>query len=79
MTLEQRILIDAALQRYGAGLANDGFIAKNQKKLSVNFDVIKGRLRAIGPGGAVLATYPASKIEKGVSDFVEKFWFWKSA
>jgi hypothetical protein len=79
MTLEQRLLIDAALRRYGAGLTEDDFVTKNQKKLSVSFDVAKGRLRALGPGKAILATYPASKIEKGVADFVEKFWFWKPA
>jgi hypothetical protein len=77
MTIEQRVLINAALQRYGAGLAEDDFVTKNQKKLSVTFDVAKGRLRALGPGKAVLASYPASQIERGVSNFVEKFWFWK--
>ena len=50
MTIEQRILIDAALQRYGDGLTEDDFVMKNQKKLSVSFDVAKGRLRALGPG-----------------------------
>jgi hypothetical protein len=77
MTIEQRVLIDAALRRYGAGLTEDDFITKNQKKMSVSFDVTKGRLRALGPAKAVLASYPASKIEGGVKDFVEKFWFWK--
>jgi hypothetical protein len=79
MTIEQRILIDAALRRYGAGLTEDDLVTKNQKTLSVSFDVAKGRLRALCPGKAVLASYPASKIERGVADFVEKFWFWKPA
>ena len=29
------------------------------------------------PDGGVLSTYPASKIGTGVSDFVERFWYWK--
>lgn len=76
MMLEQRLLVDAALRPYGAHLTEDDFIAKGEKKLSVQVDVSKGRLRMLG-GGAPLASYPAKQIEKGVSDFVEKFWFWK--
>lgn len=78
MTLEQRTLVGAGLQPYGAHLTDDDFIAKGPKVMSVRVDVQKGRLRMLG-GGAVLATYPAGRIEKGVKDFVEKFWFWKPA
>lgn len=76
MTIEQRLLIDVALHPYGAALTEDNFITKNGKKLSVQVDVQKGRLRMLS-GKSALATYPAARIEKGVSDFVEKFWFWK--
>lgn len=70
-------MIDAALSRYGAGLTTDGFITKNQKVTGVHADVRKGRLRMISGKDAVLASYPASRIDTGVADFVEKFWFWK--
>jgi hypothetical protein len=76
MTLEQRTLVEAALHRYGAHLTDENFIAKGSKVLSVRVDVQKGRLRMLG-GTAVLASYPAARIEKGVVDFVQKFWFWK--
>jgi len=78
MTVEQHVLVDAALRRYGAGLTEDDFITKNQKVMSVRVDVHKGRLRMLSRNNP-LATYPASKLESGVADFVEKFWFWKPA
>jgi hypothetical protein len=78
MTLEQKTLVDAALHRYGAHLTEDNFIAKGPKVMSVHVDVQKGRLRMLG-GTSVLASYPAARIEKGVGDFVQKFWFWKPA
>lgn len=76
MTPEQRVLVDAALRRYGARLTDDNFIAKGPKVMSVSVSVSKGRLRMQG-GGKALASYPASQIEKGVADFVQNFWFWK--
>lgn len=76
MTFEQKTLVDAALHRYDAHLTDDNFIAKGPKVMSVRVDVQKGRLRMLG-GTAVLATYPAARIEKSVADFVQKFWFWK--
>jgi hypothetical protein len=76
MTLEQKTLVDAALHRYGAHLTEDNFIAKGPKVMSVHVNVQKGRLRMLG-GTGVLASYPAASIEKGVGDFVQKFWFWK--
>lgn len=76
MTLEQRTLVDAALHRYGAHLTDENFIAKGPKVMSVQVDVQKGRLRMLG-GKSALASYPAARIEKGVDDFVQKFWFWK--
>ena len=77
MTLEQRLLADAELKRYGAHLTDAGFIAKGPKVMSVAIDVKGKKLRMVGPGNNVLATYPATNVEKGVSDFVQKFWFWK--
>jgi hypothetical protein len=76
MTLEQRTLVAAALHPYGAHLTEDNFIAKGPKVMSVRVDVQKGRLRMLS-GTAPLASYPAARIEKGVADFVQKFWFWK--
>src|SRR5512143_2461352 len=73
---EQRDEIRAALASYGAQLTEDDRIAKGDKVMSVRLDVKGGRLRALG-GDNVLASYPASRAGKGVSDFVEKFWFWK--
>ena len=70
-------MVDVALHPYGAALTEDDFITKNQKKMSVRIDVHKGRLRMLS-GNTPLATYPASRIDKGVKDFVEKFWFWKA-
>lgn len=76
MTLEQKTLVEAALHPYGAHLTDDNFIAKGPKVMSVRVDVQKGRLRMLG-GASLLASYPAARIEKGVVDFVQKFWFWK--
>jgi hypothetical protein len=76
MTSEQRAQINTALARYGAGLVND-FIAKGDKVLSVSFEVKKNRLRAMRGPARLLASYPATRIGAGVSDFVEKFWFWE--
>jgi hypothetical protein len=76
VTPDQRAQINTALARYGAGLVND-FIAKGEKVLSVSFEVKKNRLRVMGGPERLLASYPASRIGSGVSDFVEKFWYWK--
>ena len=77
MNPEERAVADAALQQYGARLTDSDFIARGEKVLSVKLEIKKGRLRMLDPAGRSLATYPASKIATGVSDFVEKFWFWK--
>lgn len=76
MTAEQRAEVDAALWPYGARLTDGGQIAKEQKTLSVAVDIKGKRLRMLH-GGSPLATYPATKIAHAISDFVEKFWFWK--
>jgi hypothetical protein len=76
LNLEQRLALNEALLRYGAHLTEDGYIAKGSKVMSVQLDVKGGRLRVLG-GTNALASYPASRLSKGVSDFVEKFWFWK--
>src|SRR5512135_81719 len=78
LSAEQRDEIRAALASYGAQLTEDDRIAKGDKVMSIRLDVKGGRLRALG-GDNVLASYPASRAGKGVSDFVEKFWFWKKA
>ena len=77
MQLEQRFLIDAALSRYGAKLTDDGFITKPEKTTSVQIKFLKGRMRMFGGAAGELASYPAGRIEAGVKDFVEKFWYWK--
>jgi hypothetical protein len=76
MTSDQRAQISTALARYGAELSGD-FIAKGDKVLSVSFEVKKNRLRVMGGSERLLASYPVSRIGTGVSDFVEKFWYWK--
>jgi hypothetical protein len=76
MTSDQRTQINTALARYGAGLSGD-FIAKGDKVLPVSFEVKKNRLRVMGGPERLLASYPISRIGAGVSDFVEKFWYWK--
>ena len=77
LKLEQRYLIDATLTRYGATLTEDGFIAKPaDKPTNVQVGISKGRMRMSGRG-VELASYPTSRIEAGVKDFVENFWFWK--
>lgn len=78
LSAEQRDEIRAALAGYGGELTEDDRIAKGGKVMSVRLDVKGGRLRALG-GDNVLASYPASRAGQGVSDFVEKFWFWKKA
>lgn len=78
LSAEQRDEIRAALAIYGAQLTEDDRIAKGDKVLSVRLDVKGGRLRALS-GDNVLASYPASRAAAGVSDFVEKFWYWKKA
>lgn len=66
--------IKAALQKYGATLTDDGFIAKNGK--SCVKCIIKGkRLRFESASGTLLASGSVS--ESFVCEFVEKFWFWK--
>lgn len=77
MTPEQRAAVNAALQRYGASLTDDDRIAKGEKVLSVRVEVQKGRLRMVGPNDNLVASFPASRVDAGVADFVEKFWFWK--
>lgn len=73
---EQRIILNEALARYGAALAADDHITKGPKVLSVHLEVKGGRLRMIS-GKNLLASYPAPRLAKGVSNFVEKFWFWR--
>jgi len=60
MTPEQREAIVTALQRYGAGLSEDGFIVKDGKVLSVKPEVSKGRLRMMANGN-LLASFSASR------------------
>ena len=76
LSADQRAEIDAALGAYGARLTDDDRIAKGDKVMSVQVEAKGGRLKMVG-GGNVLATYPASRAGQGVSDFVEKFWFWR--
>lgn len=76
LTSEQRLALLEALVPYGARLTEDDHIAKGEKVMSVQLEVKGGRLRVMG-GGKLLASFPAARPEKGVSDFVEKFWFWK--
>lgn len=73
---EQRLVIIDTLIPYGAQLTEDNRIAKGEKVMSVQLEVKAGRLRVLG-GGNLLASYPAARLAKGVSDFVEKYWFWK--
>ena len=77
MSGDQRAAIDSGLARYGASLNDDGYIVHGSKALSVRAEVQKGRLRLVAPAGNLLASYPVSKAAAGVSDFVEKFWYWK--
>lgn len=65
-----------ALARYGATIASNGFIRRGEKLLGVRMLIHKERLRVMS-GDVLLATYSKSNIERGVSDFVEKFWFWE--
>lgn len=76
LSADQRTEIDAVLASYGAHLTDDDRIAKGNKVMSVQLEAKGGRLKMVG-GGNVLASYPASRVGPGVSDFVEKFWFWK--
>ena len=76
LSADQRAEIDAALGVYGARLTDDDRIAKGDKVMSVQVEAKGGRLKMVG-GGNVLASYPASRAGQGVSDFVEKFWFWR--
>lgn len=70
--------INTALARYGAELNTDGFITRDGKTMSVRADIVKGRLRlSSGKTGLLVASYPAARIDAGIADFVEKFWFWK--
>jgi hypothetical protein len=73
---EQRAEIGDALAAYGAHLTEDDHIAMGSKVMSVRAIVKGGRLR-IESGDNLLASYPSSRIAKGISDFVESFWFWK--
>lgn len=72
---EQRLVIIDTLIPYGAQLTENDHIAKGEKVMSVQLEVKGDRLRVVG-GGNLLASYPAARLAKGVSDFVEKFWFW---
>lgn len=76
LTPEQRLPLIEALVPYGAKLTEDDHIAKGDKVMSVKLEVKGGRLRVIS-GDKLLASYPSSRLTKGVVDFVEKFWFWK--
>ena len=76
LSADQRAEINASLGAYGARLTDDDRIAKGDKVMSVQLEAKGGRLKMVG-GGNVLATYPAGRAGQGVSDFVEKFWFWR--
>jgi hypothetical protein len=78
LNAEQRLAIIEALVPYGARLTEDNRIAKGEKVMSVELSV-KGKRLHVTSGGTSLASYPASKLANGVSDFVEKFWFWKKS
>jgi hypothetical protein len=78
LSADQRAEIDASLAAYEARLTDDDRIAKGDKVMSVQIETKGGRLKMVG-GGNVLASYPAARAGQGVSDFVEKFWFWKKA
>ena len=77
MTPEQHAVILAALQHYGAGLADTGFISRGEKVLGVRPEVRKGRLRMVTATGQLLASFPAAHIATGIAEFVERFWYWK--
>ena len=76
LTSEHRLAVIEALIPYGAQLTQDDHIAKGEKVMSVQLEVKGGRLRVVS-GGNLLASYPAARLATGLSDFVEKFWFWK--
>lgn len=76
LSADQRAEIDASLAAYGARLTDDDRIAKGDKVMSVQIEAKGGRIKMVG-GGNVLASYPAARAGQGISDFVEKFWFWK--
>ena len=75
LTADHRLAIVEALAPYRATLTSEDRIAKGDKTLSVQLDVKGGRLR-MSQGSTLLASYPAKAVAKGVSDFVEKFWYW---
>jgi hypothetical protein len=79
MNIEQRVMVNSALARYGAELTSDDRIAKGGKVTGVRVEIAKGRLRMVGGGDRdiLLATYPASRIDAGVAKFAESFWYWK--
>jgi hypothetical protein len=79
LTSEQHAALVDALRPYGAGLTCYGAIQHGEKVLSVRLEVKRGRLRAIGPTGDVLASFPAADLAASVSRFVEAFWYWKRA
>lgn len=76
MTPADRNTIATALDAYGARLTDDVRIARGDKVLGVILEIRKGRLRALGPAGDLLASFPASDLAGGVSAFVERFWYW---
>lgn len=76
LSAEQREEINAALSAYGAHLTEGDRVEKGGRVMSVRLGVKGGRLRVEG-GETLLASYPTSRIGNGISDFVEKFWFWK--
>ena len=75
--LEQKEIemIEGALKEYGASINEDGFIKRGEKVLPVRLLISKGRLRAEGKDGNLIASFPVNK--SSVSTFVEKFWFWE--
>ena len=71
------MVLNETLARYGARLTDEGFIAQGDKVLSVRAVIEKKRLKLIAPSGSPLASYSTAKLGQGISDFVQKFWFWK--
>jgi hypothetical protein len=77
MPPEQREVARTALAPYGASLAENDFIRHGEKVLGVRVEVQKNRLRMVSSTGQLLASFPSAKMGKGISEFVERFWYWK--
>lgn len=78
MTPDTRAAVARALAQYGGELAEgDRFVTPSGKVLHTRIEARKGRLYVVDMHGTAIASYPLSRAEAGVRDFVEKFWFWK--